>query len=96
MQKRGKASPAVEKRIRALLEANNSLASTALVTGMGVGVVRRIRQRMNDERDGTAVHVRERPCITCSRPFRSTGNHHRMCPRCRSEASEETDYSIAI
>ena len=24
-----------------------------------------------------------RACITCGAPFHSTGNHHRMCDRCR-------------
>lgn len=32
--------------------------------------------------------VRERPCMTCFKKFRSTGPGHRMCATCRATRSE--------
>lgn len=31
---------------------------------------------------------RERPCMTCRRPFLSAGHHNRLCDYCRSHAND--------
>jgi hypothetical protein len=39
-------------------------------------------------------HTVHRECITCSEPFTSTGQGHRMCSRCR-HLSEDHIFSIS-
>jgi hypothetical protein len=41
------------------------------------------------ERHAAEARVKVRPCITCSRTFRSTGPGHRMCAECRQNVRED-------
>lgn len=53
-------------------------------TAVGMGYVHR---RDADEALGIRLRSSQRtirPCISCGRPFESSGPHNRMCPRCKS------------
>lgn len=43
-----------------------------------------------------ALRPRERACLRCGGAFLSEGFHNRMCPRCRSRASDDTLPTIAV
>jgi hypothetical protein len=55
-------------------------------------------QKWIDENKAPPPAITRRPCITCRRPMKSEGSHHRQCPTCRQETATifTTHASVAL
>ena len=49
--------------------------------------------KLPDRAKAPAVRCRERPCMTCSEPFQSSGPGNRLCDDCRTSTSGSLNHA---
>ena len=62
------------------------VATDGAVVGLGY-----VNRRDAEEALGILLRSSQRtmrPCISCGRPFESSGPHNRMCPRCKGPRAQ--------
>ncbi len=53
------------------------------------------KRRVYRERQGSPIPKRTiRPCMSCGKPVKSEGPHHRMCNPCRNKSND--NYGVAL
>jgi len=63
------------------------------VTGWHGGVARAEARMEELQRQ---ARLKQRPCLTCGRPFMSEGIHNRICPKCKITHADKDTSSYAI